>query len=134
MLSRRTLIAGATALAVPMPVKANHLSWRRFFYLPKPLAKIRVINVPLTGSVTVTDGHADEDALVVAPNGPMQGRVVVAGFRGIYCIGGVCDPAGDGWMFDPLGNLVWGCGDSLNFQTARVAVAGPSSTSPAGGC
>src|SRR4051812_40558900 len=116
MLSRRTLLAGTAALAVPIPAEANHLSWRRFFALPKPLAKVRVINIPLTGTVSVTNGLGDEDALIVAPDGPMQGRAVVAGFRGIYCIGGVCDPAGDGNMYDPLGNVVWGCGDSFNFQ------------------
>jgi hypothetical protein len=127
MLSRRSMLSTSmAAMLAGHTAEARLAGWQRFFKPPAPQPNLRVVNLPATASrISILDGQGDEDLLLVLPETAYPGRVNAAGFHAYYIIGGLIDPAGDGWMYAPNGTLVWGIGDVFKLQTARYAISRP---------
>ncbi|MCB2012404.1 MAG: hypothetical protein KDF64_17760 [Geminicoccaceae bacterium] len=97
-----------------------------YFRPPMPLSKLRIYNIKPSGIQRVTGG-ANEDLLLVSPNGEINGKfqIDVRGFRGVYWIGASFNPRPLGHLITPRGKKVDGVGSLVRIQTHANAAGRP---------
>lgn len=91
--------------------------------IPSPAANLVIQHLQPSGFQKVT-GRADQDLLLVSPDGPIDGKfqIDVKGFRGVYWIGASFDPRSAGWLTSPNGRRTEGVGTLVRIQTHKDAV------------